>query len=771
MGAILYKRLVFQIISLVLVVILGGCATMGSERNHAPAATSLAAKVQQQVRASAYHSAPDLTGQSLPQNSSKALKKPIIIRGDGKFINSKAASQSLTQQTSKGDVTLNFEQADIRDVVKVVFDTLGEDYILDPAVHGQVTVQTSRPLPKNMLLPALETLLRQVGATLIHDNGVYHVVPLSKAVAGNMAPQASGAAHGPGYSVRIFPLRYISATEMAQILKPFAPKGGILLVDPVRNLLILGGTQQELKYLQETIATFDVNWIKGMSIGMYPLQNIDAQDMADQLDKLFGPKSKLPFAGMFRFVPISRLNSLLVITPQPEYLKEVTTWIERLDNNGGERLFVYHVQNGDADYLASVLSQVFGTKSSTVGSSKSNSGRVAPGLQPTQISSSSNAMSGTNSGSLGATSSINLAAMQATKKDQKAPAKGGNGTVQLGGGSGSSVVNVGGAKGGKSSNGDVLGKDVKIIADTTNNAILVWSSSQQYNKILDALRQIDVPKRQVLIEATIAEVTLSGDLRYGLEWWFKNNNIGGSYQGTGSLNLPINTQLANAVGNNFSYAISDSAGVVRALLNVLAQESKIKVLSSPQLMVLDNQEAKIQVGTQQPILSQTTYVNNNSTNPVQSYEYKNTGVILDVTPKVNASGQVTLNISQDVTDVGPVDPATKQTTFLARKISSKVAVQSGQTIVLGGLIKQNQTNSSGGIPGLYKLPVIGALFGNKNKHFDRTELVVLLTPIVMQNNEEAAQVANEIKQRMKGIVPVEDPWKAPLKKPGFAAPK
>lgn len=738
---------------------------------------SLADQVEQQVQASAYHPPENVTGQSLSQQRPKMLKKPIIIRGDGKFINSKAASQPTVQQTAKGDVTLNFEQADIRDVVKVVFDTLGEDYVLDPAVQGQVTVQTSRPLPKNMLLPTLETLLRQVGATLIHNKGIYHVVPLAKAVAGNTAPQSASAPHGPGYSVRIFPLRYISATEMQQILKPFAPKGGILLVDPVRNLLILGGTPQELKYLQETINTFDVNWIKGMSIGMYPLQNIDAQDMADQLDKLFGPKSKLPFAGMFRFVPITRLNSLLVITPQPEYLKEATTWIERLDNNGGERLFVYHVQNGDADYLASVLSAVFGTKSAAVKSSSSNSGRVAPGLQPGQISSSGNSFGNNNIGSsLGNTGTVDLAALQASNNEKKAPQPANaNGPVELGGGGGgkgggggSSVVGGGSSGGGKSSERKPLGKNVRIIADTTNNSILVWGDSQQYNKILNALRQLDVPKRQVLIEATIAEVTLSGDLQYGLEWWFKNNNVGGSYQGTGSLNLPINQQLTDAVGKNFSYAISDSAGVVRALLSVLAQQNKLRVLSSPQLMVLDNQEAKIQVGTEQPIQTQTTVTNNTTT---QSFEYKNTGVILDVTPKVNASGQVTLNITQDVTDVGSVDSATGQRTFLARKISSKVAVQSGQTIVLGGLIKQNQSNSSGGIPGLYELPVVGALFGNKTKHYDRTELVVLLTPIVMQNNQEAAEVAKELKQRMKGIVPVESPWKEPLKPPGFGSPK
>lgn len=759
--------------------LLSACATPGGP--HATTATStkatdqsmsLAQKVEQQLQSSAAQP----VSESVNSSTKRRPTKPIIIRGDGKFINTKAASQAQVQEASKGDVTLNFELADIRDVVKVIFDTLGENYILDPAVQGQVTVQTSRPLPKNMLLPTLETLLRQVGATLIHGKDGYRIVPRSQAAAGNGAPASGNVQRGPGYGVRIFPLHYISAKEMAQILKPFAPQGGILLVDPVRNLLILGGSQQELDYLQETINTFDVNWLKGMSIGMYPLQNVDAGDMADQLDKLFGPKSKLPFAGMFRFVPISRLNALLVITPQADYLKEVTVWIQRLDNNGGERLYVYQVQNGDADYLAQVLGQVFGTKSSSV-TAPSNAGRVAPGMQPSQISSGSSGFSSGTSSSLGSTS-INLAALQASTKQSKAENQGG--PVVLGsdnngssGSSGSSVVNAAGGKSGRSSGSSVLGENVKIVADTTNNSLLIWASNQQYNKILDALRQIDVPKRQVLIEATIAEVTLSGDLQYGLEWWFKNNNVGGSYQGTGALGLNNQTQLSGALqnisGNAFNYAISDSAGIVRALLNVLATESKVRVLSSPQLMVLDNQEARIQVGTQQPILSSTTVTTGGNT--TQSVEYKDTGVILDVTPKVNSSGQVTLNISQEVTDVGSEDPATHQTTFLARKISSKVSVQSGQTIVLGGLIKENQSSSSGGLPGLYQLPVIGALFGNKTHSYDRTELVVLLTPLVVQNNEEATQVANEIKRRMQDIIPLRDPWKAPLRKPAFMGPK
>lgn len=743
--------------ALVLTAVLAACATTGGPGDAATgtevqtgSGSSLAEKVEREMQA---ETSPYPSTEPLPEASNEPpAQRPIIVRGDGQFINTRAASRPQAQETSEGEVTLNFELADIRDVVKVIFDTLGQNYILDPAVQGEVTVQTSRPLPKDALLPTLETLLRQVGATLVKNDGVYKIVPAAQAVSGNSSPRLGRAELGPGYNVRIFPLRYISATEMEAILKPFAPEGGVLLVDPVRNLLILAGSQRELDYLQETIDIFDVNWLKGMSVGFYPLQNVDAEDVAAELSKLFGPDSGLPFAGLFRFVPITRLNALLAITPQSEYLNEVTVWIERLDESGGERLYVYKVQNSDAEYLASLVGQIFDTKTGGSASS-STSGQVAPGLQPASISS-------------GGGESANLASYQA-QEEQPPP----DSTVRLGrsaGGNSSASGRVP-TGGGPTGTGGLIGESVKIIADAENNALLIWAGSQQYDKILSALRQIDVPKRQVLIEATIAEVSLTDQLQYGLQWFFKNDV--GRFNGLGSLNLGNDVPVGNVIGDNFTYAISDAGGIVRALLNVLAQESKLRVLSSPQLLVLDNQEARIQVGDQVPVATSTDRGSGGDI-ITQNIQFKDTGVILQVKPQVNASGLVTLDLTQEVTDVGnQTVSGTNQLPFLKREINSKVAVQSGQTIVLGGLIRENKQNASGGIPGLHKLPVVGGLFGTKSNNYDRTELVVLLTPRVVQNSTEAAEVASEIKERMRGIVPLESPWKQPLQPPNQLNPQ
>jgi general secretion pathway protein D len=712
------------VVILLLVSTLLACATPDTPRDPEITVETNGSSLAQRVERTASIMAA-AEAQSEPQLSTQ------IIRGDGRFIDTEAARRVPADPAEPGEVTLNFELADIRDVVKIIFDTLEENYVIDPRVRGEVTVQTSRPLPRDALLPTLETLLRQVGAVLMRSEGVYRVVPAATAATGGSVPRLMGDNVPPGYGVKIFPLRYISAAEMETILRPFAPEGGILLVEPARNLIILAGTRQELNDLQETIEIFDVNWLQGMSVGFYPLDNIDAQEVTQELDQLFGPDSGLPFAGLFRFVPITRLNAVLVITPQADYLREATVWIERLDSSGGERLYVYRVQNSNAEYLASLLDSVFDVQTSGGATPRpATSGQVAPGQQTGRIGSGNEI--------------ANLALLQ-MDDNPDTPA------------SEAPRVNAG-----------RLDQQLRITADTENNALLIWASSQQYERVLAALRQIDVPKRQVLIEAIIAEVTLADELQYGLQWFFKNNRVGGQYTGFGSQGLD---GTSATIGDNgalgeagFSYALTDSAGLVRALLTTLAGDSLVRVLSSPQIMVIDNQQARIRVGDQQPVRGPRT-IGTDSNVLTETFQFKDTGVTLQVQPNINAGGLVTMDIDQEVTDVGPEDSATGQRSFLQRQFTSKVAVQSGETIVLGGLIRERQFTGSSGVPVLHEIPLVGGLFGTKNRDFGRTELVVLITPRVIADSREASQATAEIRERMRGIIPLDSPWRQPLEMP------
>jgi len=299
---------------------------------------------------------------------------------------------------------------------------------------------------------------------------------------------------------------------------------------------------------------------------------------------------------------------------------------------------------------------------------------------------------------------------------------------------------------------------VRIIADVENNALLIWSNTPTYNKIVRALRRLDITPRQVLVEVTIAEVSLTGVLRYGLQWFF-TNSVSDEYQGTGSLNLNTDVPVSgadgilSAVDRTFSYVISKD-GIVRALLETLARESKVRILSSPQIMVIDNQDAEIRVGDQQPVRSSTTVTTGGNT--TESISFKDTGVFLQVTPQVNSSGLVSMSIVQEVIDVGGIDAATGQRSFFERSLSSKVAVQSGETIVLGGLISEERRDEQEGVPFLYKVPVIGPLFGTNSEDVNRTELLVLITPRVVQNTQEAVQITRELRQRMQSLDPFVD---------------
>lgn len=744
--------------------LLGACATVPegevsggeSAESIAPASPQTGERLQLTARPETESSTPV---QSLP--------KATIFPGTGDFIKPQTAGKPAPKAPgaapSGSGVTLNFEDASIRDVVKVIFETLKENYVIDPQVQGEVTVQTSRPLTTEQLLPTLETLLRASNAVLVREGGVYRIIPAAGAVKlGNLTPRLGGSR--VGYGVRIVPLNYVSALEMQNIIAPMLPDGAILLADATRNLLMLAGTAQELNGVQETINTFDVNWLKGMSIGLFRLRNVDSQAVANELNQLLGEGSGTPVAGLVRLVPLSKLNAVLVITPQKEYLKEVAVWIERLDGIGGERLYIYHVQNSRAEYVAELLNGLFNLGG---GSGGGRGGELAPGLKSAQLSSGAGSSGGLSGGASLGGGNLGMQSLS------------GGGLGGLGGGSGGSSKPSGGASGGsnKSSSGASGGsskpgssslgsggpsagmEEVRIVADTENNALLIWATSQNYERIISTLEKMDIRPRQVLIEATFVEVTLSGQLKYGLQWFF-NNNVGNGYDGNASLGLSNNLTLANALkdvaANQFSYAITDSGGIVKALLKALAADSKVKVLSSPQVMVLDNQQASIQVGTKTPIPQGTTTVNNVTTSG--GVDYEQTGVLLEVLPRINAGGMVNMEIKQQVSEPGTIvelgssgSSTSSAREFLQRSVTSKVVVKDGQTLVLGGLIRETGTDGQSGIPVLYKVPVLGALFGQTTQEESRTELIVLITPRVVQDSLEAGQVTEEIKRKMQAL--------------------
>jgi len=648
------------------------------------------------------------SGSDAPSGPSQSSKS-----GTGTFVR-KIAPPSV--DTTPGDITLNFDGTDIREVVKVVLgDVLQVNYVLDPAISGTASLQTGRPLRREHLIPTLETLLRMNNAALIYRAGTYEVVPLTNAIQGRVVPQLgeSSKALPQGYSVQVVPLQYIGADEMSKILQPLSPEGSMIRVDNLRNILVIAGTSPELGNLLDTIRVFDVDWMAGLSVGFFTLEYAAAGDVVNQLENLLVDEGGNPFKGLFRFIPVESANSLLVISPQEKYLAQAKSWIERLDlaeaaGDSSERLFVYRVKHGDAENLADILTQLF----SSDDGEKRSVGSVAPNLR--------------------------TATAESTPRDGDGGGGGGGATQSPRRAVASSVK---------------LSSTVSIVADIINNSLLVKSSPRDYKKILDALKQLDLVPLQVLVEATIIEITLSGSLEYGVQWRF----FGGTSEQRNQFSLDgtLDSATGSGIGLSFpgfNWAIVSPPDNIRATLSALAGDGLVNVLSSPSVMVLDNQTASMQVGQQVPVATSQQQGTDVTSRVVNQIEYKDTGVQLTVKPRVTPGGLVQMEIEQEVSTVVATDSsALNSPTFQTRNITSNVAVRSGQAVVLGGLIQDLREEGKQGIPVLYNLPVLGTLFGERKRQADRTELVVILTPRVIASDQDVESVTSDFRNRMKGL--------------------
>jgi len=628
---------------------------------------------------------------------------------------------------------LNFEAQDIRTLVQSILgDYLHETFTIHPGVTGNATIRTS-PVAKRDLIPMLEMLLRDNGQVMVREEGIYKIRPQTVSTRGTLSPQLASttAALPNGYSVQMVQLKFVGAKDMQRILEPYAidPMVSVRLDEP-RNLIILSGTQREIKHLLEIIDIFDIDFLAGYSVGLFPMQT-DVKSLSGDLDRLFGAggqgpgASTSPLAGIVRIIPIERMNGLLVVSTQPRYLEEAKKWIERLDKAGGlaggMRLNVYPVQNGKADKLAQLLTDVYGNRS---GSSASPS--LAPGQRPAQIATPGSPVVPAPFNPLQALASV------------------------------------------FQSSGVGVAQNTRIIADVDNNALLILSSPSDFETIQSALRQLDVQRRQVRVEVLIAEVALKDELKYGIEWFIntRNNTTGAIRNGTDKPPLPavlpatnLPTSIPGIVATAGLQLVNLSgAGNIRAVLQALGDDGKSTIIFTPNITVLDNEKASINVGTKISVSSGSSISNGGV--PVSSLAYIDTGVILAVTPRINAGGRVTLEINQEVSNA--VQSTTSNPDISTRKAQTVVNVASGETIALAGLISKNTSFGTVGVPLLSKIPVIGGLFGTQSYTNNRTELVLLITPVVITNDDDARAVTNELRKKLPllhSLIPAEKPSK------------
>jgi general secretion pathway protein D len=720
-----------------LLALLAACASMPPpivQRNGAPGATGATATAGDTATADGgiVNGAEPLPDDIGP--------RAVIHRGSGRTINTEAASAPPPGfAASTGSASFNFEGESLQGVVKAILgDMLGQNFTIAPGVSGTVTLNVQKVSPA-----AAFTLLEQVlswnNARMVYTNGIYNIVPNDQALAGTVAPRTGAPTMTRGFEVRAVPLRYISATEMEKLLKPYARPNAIVSVDPGRNVITLAGTNTELENYLRTVQIFDVDWMSSMSVGVFPLQSGKATDVVSDLEKVFGEQGKSPVAGMFRFMPLEGANAVLVITPQPAYLDQIQQWLDRIDSaGGGVRLYSYELKYIRAKDLAQRLAEVFGG-SGGQGGGNGGTPSLMPGTQPTQLGDAGlddDSRAGGNAGSDGTGGGMG--------GDSSGTGGLGSGSLSLdqrGNGNGSVTLQVQGDK-------------VGVSAVDETNSLLVRATPQAWKSIREVIDRLDVMPMQVHIEAQVAQVTLTGDLNYGVNWYF-NNAL------TGALPAAV-TGIRSADGaSGGQYTIFSGSAV--AVLNALDKVTDIRILSTPSVFVRNNSEADLNVGTNIPIQSVSFDPTTGTTGTISQVQYLQTGKILKVRPRVTKDGMVFLDIVQEISAPGPIPAGCTANSggcnppVNISRLKTEAAVQSGQTVMLAGLIDDTVDRGSSGIPGLSRIPVIGGLFGNQHSNKSRSETIILITPTIVRNPREAADLTDEYSRRFRAMEPLHQP--------------
>lgn len=669
---------------------------------------------------------------ALPSPSSKAVAS--VEGGDGRMIGSAAAKSSYA--AANGDVVLNLANVPLQQAAKTVLgDLIGVNYVVDPRVDGVVSVQTSNPVSKTEAIELFQAAIAPIGAVLVQNRGIYRIAPADQAATGAVTTVRDATNSSvTGNGVRIVQLKYVAATEVARVLEPMVPKGAIVQADDARNIIALKGSQAEIDTMLDSISIFDVDVMKGMSFAVVPVKAAQPEKMVDELKAVFASDKEGPMKGRVRFIANTRLGAILVVTSNPSYLPRAQSWIRRLDARatGTEpQLHVYQVQNRTAGELAGILQSMFSQEMKVVRPKSRNvspkSKQVSFGSEATKPSTSGIGASdpGMQAGLGKAGDPMNSSRSLNPDIDDQAAEMADNGSVS----------------------NNAAEPMMKIVADDTKNSLLIMANDRDYQRVLRVVQGLDVVASQVLIEAVIAEVTLNDDLQFGLQWQFAKNGTP-----TATFSNALTGGVAAAFPG-FNYAVNTAN--IAATLSALNALTHVNIISTPSLMVLDNKTARLQIGDQVPITTQTaTSTVTAQTAIVNSITMQDTGVILAVTPRINESGRVQLDIEQEVSSVVKTTTSNIDSpTIQQRRVKTTVVVSDGEVLALGGMIQDSASKSSNQLPILGDIPGLGAAFSNRKDSVQKTELVILITPKVVRDGTESRLVTEEYRRKMNVYMP------------------
>ena len=616
----------------------------------------LASCVETEGGSSAGAYGPDGASRAAPVRSgpsfglTEAGDRASVQRGTDIFFDENAvensASRSVIETAPGGKVEISLVNASIDSAAKVVLgDTLKLNYVVADGVKGRITIQTTSPVPSEVLLDLFDAALNANGARLQKVDGVVQIV---SGVSGSTSFRLAGSGgRNNGSSIIVAPLQFVSASEMVGILKPQIEAGLNVIPDSRRNLLMMSGSKDLLESALDALNIFDIDVLMGKSVALVRLTSGEPEAVVEQAQALFDTQEGGALRGVVEFVPNERLGSILVVSSRAAYLDRAVRWIRELDKPGpgaGMYLATYSLQNRSAVEVAPILAELLNA-----------------------------------------------------------------------------------AESGDGEAGAAEAEGTRVAADDSRNALVVRAPRAQHGEIEALLRELDSPARQVLLEATIAEVTLNDRLDVGTRWFFESGNFDFRFS---------DGSAAAAIPQGFTAVFG--AGGADVALSALATVTDVKIISAPTLMVLDNKEGILQIGDQVPIVTSQSQDQTADAPILTQVAYRDTGIILRVRPRVGSGGRVTLEISQEVSDVQKTDTSDIDSpTIRQRKVQTSVALSDGQTLALGGLVEEKNNINTTKVPGLGDVPVVGTLFRSKDSRRDRTELLILIRPRVVLSEGDA----------------------------------
>jgi general secretion pathway protein D len=762
-----------------------------------------------------------------------------------------AASPAPAPAVASDDsVVLNFEGADIREVIHSLADALAINYQIDPRIQGQVTIRTTGTIAKQDLFPVFNQILRSNGISAVKVGDIYQIIPVAEAKTKAIIPNTS-AEHGrvrqqDAFVIEVVPVEHVAAQEMVNVIQPFVTPGGDVIPYSRANLLIITDLESNVARLKDLVKTFDRDAFRDLRARVYKIEHAHIEELGEELLAILDTYGVTPASAEERgvyVIPLPRLNSVVVVAFNPTAFAEVDRWMKILDvppeEGAGRLVHVYAVENAKAADLADILNQLYGGGTSGgagAGSSLGRSGYTpfgsrqrggAPGARPNAAAGGRGGAAqparaaapaalqsfddfsefeplqqfDAATGGVGTGAGGGVAGMGGGRGRGRGGLGGGRGGIGGGGGIGGAGAGVGGVGAGQGAQGyvlaggqpgDIFRQEVHIVADQVSNSLVVLATKKDYEDITEVLRKLDIVPRQVLIEVLVAEVDLGDELKFGLEWAFAQDSrkdalarvtgestttSGSSTTSATGTNTTVTTSGSNAqtssifdLGSAFGLRSTDIVpvpgngvfGVISdnrhfaAVMNAAAGKNKLKVLSSPHLMTADNHEAHILVGNEVPIITtqsnQVGVTVNNNTNILQNIQYRDTGVIMTVLPQVNSEGLVNMQIRQEVSQIASATTGgIASPTFSTRESETTVVVQSGETIVIGGIIDDTVDRSRTGVPYLMDIPVLGRAFRVDTDSVRRTELVVLLTPHVVRDRQESRSATEAFISRLQGM--------------------